>query len=269
MQATGMQLVLALAQAQTWEGAGHDVDAAWLEWAGRTGAIVLAAVLLVFVVRGFLLRHRYRAVDLLSEEDIAAVHTELVAVEKRTVGEVVPVVLERSDAHPGANWLAALVTALIGCAVLAPWLPWEQPLYLLVCQVGLGAIGYGLARDLPGFRRAFIRESRATEMAQEQAVQEFYRYGLHETCEHTGVLLFVSLLEQRVIVLADQGIDERVDVDQWQRTDTAILDGIRMTSLRNGLIAGVRQAGEVLAEHFPWKEGDRNEVPDRVIVRRE
>jgi len=31
----------------------------------------------------------------------------------------------------------------------------------------------------------------------------------------------------------------------------------------------VRLTAGPLAEHFPWREGDRNEIPDRVIVRRE
>ena len=56
---------------------------------------------------------------------------------------------------------------------------------------------------------------------------------------------------------------------QWENVDSAILDGIKAGSLQRGLIDGIRNAGELLAEHFPWEEGDRNEVPDRVTVRRE
>jgi uncharacterized membrane protein len=31
----------------------------------------------------------------------------------------------------------------------------------------------------------------------------------------------------------------------------------------------VRRAGELLGEHFPWHPDDRNEIPDRVVARRE
>ena len=61
----------------------------------------------------------------------------------------------------------------------------------------------------------------------------------------------------------------KVAADQWERTDRALLDGIAGGSLREGIVAGIRSAADVLAEHFPWEEGDRNEIPDRVIVRRE
>ena len=85
----------------------------------------------------------------------------------------------------------------------------------------------------------------------------------------TGVLIFTSLLEHRVVVLGDRGIAEHLPEGFWADVREAILSGIRRGSLRDGLVEGVRLAGEALAEHAPWREGDRNEVPDRLIVRRE
>ena len=121
----------------------------------------------------------------------------------------------------------------------------------------------------PDFKRLFVFEGHATEVAEEQALQEFYRLGLHKTQGATGVLLFVSLLEHRVVVLGDAGIDAKVGAEHWQRTKDAFLGGIERGSLRDGLIDGVRQCGDVLGQHFPCAPGDKNEVEDRVIVRAE
>ncbi len=252
-----------------WESAGHSISTAWVELVGRFGALALLFAFLALIARAFVRRQRYRAADVLTETDLQRIHAELTAAEERTVGEIVPVVLERSDRHPAALWLAAVAFVLLGSALLATWLPWERPALLLLCQIALGALGYGTAHWLPDFQRLFVREARATEMAEEQAFQEFYRHGLHETEARTGVLIFVSLLERRVVVLADDGIDAVVGPEQWSETDGAILKGVADGSLRDGLIAGIRSAAEVLAEHFPWTEGDRNELPDRLIVRRE
>ena len=112
-------------------------------------------------------------------------------------------------------------------------------------------------------------EDRATAVAEEQAFQEFYANGLHRTENETGVLLFVSLFERRVVVLADEGIDGKVEPGFWEGIDVAVLDEVRDGSLRNGLVEAVRRVGDRLSESFPWVEGDRNEIPDRVIVRRE
>jgi putative membrane protein len=231
--------------------------------------LIFVALFAIFVLRAFARQGRYRAVRALADEDHRAVHEALAEAERKTVGEILPVVVERSDPHPGAEWLAALSFLIVGSSALLAWMPWQNPLAVLVAQVGLGAAGFGLARLLPGFKRLFILENRATAVAEEQAFQEFYANGLHKTEAATGVLLFVSLLEHRVVILADEGIDAKVDAEFWADTDDAILDGIRAGSLRDGLLDGIRRAGELLSEQFPWREGDRNEIPDRLIVRQQ
>jgi putative membrane protein len=254
---------------QGWEAGGHALSGSWLALASELVRVLLVIATAVLLVRAFLRRGRYRATGVLGEEDLRAIHAALASAEKKTIGEILPVVLERSDRHPSAGWLAALVAALVGSVGLAPWLPWDRPALLLLAQLGLGALGYLGARLLPDFQRFFVSTARAAEVAEEQAFQEFHRYELHRTRAQSGVLLFVSLLERRVVVLADTGIDARVRPEHWNRTTELVLDGIRRGSLSAGLVSGIHSAGEVLAEHFPAMDGDPNEIPDRVIVRKE
>ncbi len=257
-----------LAQDQ-WTAGGHAEPGTWYHALGLVGPWLSLLVLAALVVRALLHQRRYRAVRVLGEAEQARVHEALRAAERRTVGEIVPVVVERSDPHPAAEWLAALSFLLVGSGLLAPHLPWRSPHVFLLAQLAFGALGFGLARWLPAFRRMFVLETRATAVANEQAFQEFYRLGLQRTAAATGVLLFVSLLERRVVVLADEGISSKVDAGTWKEVDEAVLAGVRRGSLCDGLLAGVARAGDVLAEHFPWREGDRDELPDRLILRDE
>lgn len=261
--------MVSLLAIQDWKVGGHALPSTWPSWIGLSLGAALVIGYLALLLRAFLRRGWYRAEHVLTAEDLRAVHEALAAAERRTTGEILPVVLERSDRHPGACWLAALVGVLVGSAGLAPWLPWEAPVLLLAAQLALGALGYASARALPDFQRFFLSEARASEMAEEQALQEFHRHELYRTEGRTGVLLFLSLLERRAIVLADEGIDARAEPESWRHTNEALLAGIRRGALREGLVAGIRCAGEVLARHAPFQEGNRNEVPDRVIVRRE
>lgn len=241
----------------------------WLYALDDWGPWLLGAIALVLLVRAMLQDGRYRAMKVLDEPAREAVRQAIVAAESKTVGEIVPVVLERSDRHPEADWLSALVILLLGSALLEGKLPWHAPHWLLLCQIGLGALGFALARLLPAWKRMFVSERRATDMALEQARQEFFAQGLHGTQACTGVLLFVSLLERRVIVLGDAGIDAKVGEEHWRKTKDAVLEGIRRGHLRDGLIEGVRTCGAELETHFPWASGDRNEIPDRLVVRPE
>lgn len=257
-----------LLQTREW-GAGVELTHGAEAWLGLAGLVLFAGGWGFLALRAFLRRGRYRATGVLTAEDLAAVRAALAAAERRTVGEILPVVLERSDRYPGAAWLASLVALGSGSLLLAPWLPWDAPLLVLLAQLGLAAAGHASARALPDVLRLFVSAAREREMAEEQAFQEFHRHELTRTAGRTGVLLFVSLFEHRAVVLADEGIAARVGPEAWQATNAAVLEGIRRGSLRDGLIAGIRSAGALLAEHAPVAEGDRNEVPDRVIVRRE
>ena len=263
-----MVTLVALAQTEAWKAEGHAPEPIFERIVADFGPWLLLAALAAALLHAALRNRRYRALGVLSENDQARVHEALRAAEKRTVGEVVPVVVERSDAHPSGEWVAALGFLLLGSALLAPHLYRLGPGLFLLAQLALGALGFALARALPGFKRLFVSERRATEAAEEQAFQEFHRLDLHRTEAETGMLLFVSLFERRVVVLGDRGIDAKVGKDAWLATSQAILDGIARGSLREGLIEGIRRSEDVLAQHFPWTEGDRNEVPDRLVVRR-
>jgi putative membrane protein len=233
------------------------------------GPVVLLCALALLALRAAHQRRRYRVDSVMGQGAQELVRAALAGAEQRTSGEIAPVVVGRSDRHADAEWLSALAVALGGSVLLVGALPWHLPGWLLACQIGLGALGFLLACALPAWKRMFVSEARASEVAEEQALQEFQRLELHRTEARTGVLLFVSLFERRVVVLGDSGIHARVGDAQWQRARDAVLAGIERGSLAEGLVEGVRACGDVLAQHFPRAEGDRNEVPDRLIVRPE
>jgi putative membrane protein len=264
MLATSALAVQTGAQGE-WDESLHPI----LYRVGEYGPYVVLALFVFVLVRSLVRAKRYRAVSVFTEADRERVQAAIAGVEKRTLGEIVPVVLERSDRHPGASWLCALCTLLVGSALLEAHLPWTQPHWLLLSQLALGAIGFLLAEALPDAKRMFVGEPRATEMAEEQALQEFQRQGLHETRDATGVLIFVSLFERRVIVLGDSGIHAKVGDEHWKSVQSAILGGIARGSLCDGLLAGIEACGDELAKHFPRTADGPNEIENRVIVRRE
>jgi len=247
-------------------------DLGWtalLRWIAMGAAFAFGLAYLALLARAWTQRGRYRAADVLGPKERSRLEGALTRAEERTTGEIVVVVLERSDAHPAAPWVAGLLTLLLGTAATARWLPWDSPALFFACQLAFGGLGMLAAARVRGFRRVFVREDRADETAQEQAFQEFYRSGLHRTVEGTGVLLFVSLFERRVIVLGDHGIDAKLDATHWEVTDAAILEGVRAGDLFGGLMRAIEACEEVLAEHFPVDGKNPNQVPNHVIVRAE
>ena len=110
----------------SWTGTGDQASSELWQIAGLVGAAVFAALLSFLIVRAVLRHGRYRVVGSFTEADQNAVREAVVEAEKETVGEILPVVVERSDPHPGADWLAALSCLLVGSSLLVGWLPWDD-----------------------------------------------------------------------------------------------------------------------------------------------
>ncbi|MBK6938761.1 MAG: hypothetical protein IPH13_00950 [Planctomycetes bacterium] len=261
--------LLALADQPVWGAPAHAATTPWwLLYCVICRGIVLT--MLGFLLLRALIRHRrYNALDQVRAADVDELTDVVRAAERRTSGEIVVVVLERSDRFPGANWLAGFVFFVAGTVTAMPWLPWHDPVLTLATQLALFCLGFALTALLPDLKRFFVGAARATEMAEEQALQEFQRLRLHETQGNTGVLVFVSLFERCAVVLGDTGVAAKVDPQLWGNATRALLDGIGRGSLKKGLADAVRIVADVLAVHFPSVTSDRDELPNLVVVRRE
>lgn len=101
----------------------------------------------------------------------------------------------------------------------------------------------------------------------EQAIHEFYRNGMQNTRDKTGVLVLLVLEKRAIEVLADQGINEKVESGTWNGVANAMSEGIRQGRHCEAVCNAVREIGEVLALHFPRRPDDTDELPDAVIVR--
>jgi putative membrane protein len=106
---------------------------------------------------------------------------------------------------------------------------------------------------------ASMKRRRAGQLAREQ----FYEQQLHLTGARTGVLLFVSVAEHYVEIIADEGINARVPPGTWDKAVADFVGQVRAGRVTEGFLAMVDAVGMRLAEHFPRAGDDRDELPNR------
>jgi len=99
------------------------------------------------------------------------------------------------------------------------------------------------------------------------AVQEFHELKMNETRDKTGILLFLLLKERKFQILADEGINEKVDPDTWQKQAEILIDFFKDKKHTNGMVTLIQNMGKILTKHFPIKEDDTNELPDEVVIK--
>lgn len=100
-----------------------------------------------------------------------------------------------------------------------------------------------------------------------RAEKEFVKLGIQNTRDRTGVLIMVSLEERMVQVLAGSGINALVPENTWPDMVQCIVDRIKAGNIAQGISAAVAAIGSLLAQHFPVKSDDSNELSDSVVVK--
>ncbi len=194
--------------------------------------------------------------------------------EKTTSGEIVPMVVPASSRYPAACLLGALVVSLIVAAAATaaaslrrPWGSfavldlWLFPAVFAVCFVA----AHEIFRRVPPLRRLFITPAEIREEVEEAALTSFYRQGLANTRDRTGILIFVSVFERRACVLADKGINDKVQQSVWQEVVDLVTQGFRRREHGRAICAAVTRCGELLREHFPIKAGDTDELENLIV----
>jgi putative membrane protein len=117
----------------------------------------------------------------------------------------------------------------------------------------------------PRLRMLFVPRAVRTGRAENHAREQFLAHNLHATQSRTGVLIFVSLAEHHAQILADTAIDSHVAEDFWVAIVDRLTAEIAAGRLAEGLVLAVESCGTALAEHFPRRGDDRNELPDKLV----
>ena len=73
----------------------------------------------------------------------------------------------------------------------------------------------------------FLSGKRIEETVRERAVMAFYEKQLYKTRDETGILIFISLLEHRVWILGDRGINAKIAPDFWEKIASELSSGIK------------------------------------------
>lgn len=180
-------------------------------------------------------------------------------------GQIVPAVVEKSDAYPEVRFRGALIgAALATAAVIAFRLPLSLAELPLV-QLAAGIAGVLLARWDP-VERVLAGRKAMDEAVRARALRAFHEHGLQRTAEGTGVLVFASLFERQAVVLGDHGIHAKM-TDEWDRAMAALVAGMGAGDPARGFVDAIALCGARLAEHFPRdpsKKAAPNELEDAI-----
>ena len=219
----------------------------------------------------------------LSQAEHTIVSDAVAEAELTTSGEIVTVLADRSDGYSDVVlvWAVALAFSAMSLFAVLPqpfmdlwdsliggWMHEWTTGELASMTIALGLVTFALAWLLLSWDRlrfALTPGPVKSARTHAQAIRHFKVGAERRTHGRTGVLLYLSMREHRAEIVADLPIAEKVPAEVWGEAMADMLAEIRQGHVAEGLAAGVRDVGKVLAEHFPRADDDRNELPDRLI----
>lgn len=207
----------------------------------------------------------------LSEQERKQVEEAVQAAEKKTAGEIVCLIESASYRYPMANVIGATISAiplaLVLTHILGGWL-WigTQNLWLFIGVLGvLWVVFYLMVDRVPVIKRWFVSKKEMDEEVEEAAVTSFFNHGLYRTRDANGILLFISVFERKVWILADHGINAKVPTGQWDDIVAQVTEGVRKGDRAQAISIAVATIGDMLAAHFPIKADDTDELRNLIV----
>lgn len=194
------------------------------------------------------------------------------AAEGQSSGEVVPYVVEQSDMYEDASWRAALLSAFLALGVMVllrrytdAWLP-EFTTIAFIVVVAAGA-GFILTDLIPAVTRLLAGKALIDLRVSQRAAEAFIAEEIFNTRDRTGILIFISLLERRVLVLGDAGINAKVKQEEWDEVASQVASGLRNGKPAEGLIAAIQQCGVLLQKRgVERRADDDNELSNKLRI---
>ena len=107
-------------------------------------------------------------------------------------------------------------------------------------------------------------EKSCSEPVLDRAANYFKKLGMGKTVLRNGVLIYISTDDHQFAIIGDAGINKKVPADFWDCTKDEMLSHFKQGKLTDGIIAGIKRSAEQLKLYFPYREGDKNELPNDI-----
>ena len=182
-------------------------------------------------------------------------------IEASTDAELVLIIRARSGSYTHADYLFGFIVSVI-ILLFVLFSPIEFHQIWVPIDVAIAfAAGAFISSRSNFLRRLFSTEKYRLKVTRTAAAAMFYEAGIANTNAEMGVLIYLSLLERKLELIADRGVLRRVPAQEWNR-ELAELERIGHKPEPTSFVLAIREFGTLLTSHVPATGENPNELPD-------
>ena len=89
---------------------------------------------------------------------------------------------------------------------------------------------------------------------------------MHKTKDKTGVLFFILFDEHKFEIIADVGINSKIEDSEWETFSEKIAGYFKQENYTEGIKYVIDKIGERLTVEFPIQIDDKNELSNEVMI---
>lgn len=209
----------------------------------------------------------------LNESDLVNIESAISNIEKHTSGEVVPMIVHRSSV---IRMTPVIVFVLLFTMMniffefiyqTTFFVSLNQSIIFYIFGIVLCIIFSYLLASFNFVQRLFVHPLDRDYQSNQRALFEFYNLGLNKTDGSTGILLFVSIMDREVVILADKGINEKIKPESWIELKNQMILNLKNKKMGLGFTQAIEACGEILKVHFPVSAENKNELMNKLIIK--
>lgn len=100
----------------------------------------------------------------------------------------------------------------------------------------------------------------------ERARALFAQYGVWDTEENCGVLIYINLAAREVDIVADRHVGRLVNESEWQTICRTMTQGFAQGDYHASTLSALEQLNTLLARHYPAGGARPNQLPNDALI---
>ena len=216
----------------------------------------------------------------LSKDDMKKISSAVKKAESKTSGEIATALIKESYNYAIYELMFAVVIGFFYFVIMMFFVGnveqflqgkfWDYSVNYLIMFYGFStfiiiALFYFIG-NLSCIDRIIVPKKIRNQKVAERATRYFMESGVYNTKDRTGILIFISIMERRVELLADSGINAKIPKDKWQNIVNNIIKGIKQKEIAAHLSESIIECGDLLTQHFPIQSDDTNELANNIDI---
>jgi len=187
--------------------------------------------------------------------------------------ELVPVITPKSSFNDHVRWIVAILLFLCLMTVIdfcraQGWggTGWDSGFGYYLAAALISLLGARYLSRFDSVNRWFISKAERHRQCYEKAQRIFFLKHLNELKRHNSIVLFISIMERKIIVLPDP----QLHWDGLQNVQTQLVSLVqgefKKGQYEEGFLKGIQFLKQELRLRFPQDlEKKQNEIPNKLI----